>query len=36
VIRTNADDSIDFRIVEAPTETPGKALVDGPARRALH
>jgi len=25
VIRTNADDSIDFRIVEAPTATPGKA-----------
>ncbi len=25
VIRTNADDSIDFRIVEAPTPTPGKA-----------
>ena len=25
VIRTNADDSIDFKIVEAPTGTPGKA-----------
>lgn len=25
VIRTNADDSIDFKIVEAPTATPGKA-----------
>lgn len=25
VIRTNADESIDFRIVEAPTATPGKA-----------
>ncbi|MDO9608183.1 MAG: S9 family peptidase [Brevundimonas sp.] len=25
VIRTNADDSIDFRIVEAPTAAPGKA-----------
>ncbi|WP_292116482.1 S9 family peptidase [Brevundimonas sp.] len=25
VIRTNADDSVDFKIVEAPTETPGKA-----------
>ncbi|MDP1911791.1 S9 family peptidase [Brevundimonas sp.] len=25
VLRTNADDSIDFRIVEAPTATPGKA-----------
>lgn len=25
VIRTNADDAIDFRIVEAPTATPGKA-----------
>jgi oligopeptidase B len=25
VIRTNADDSIDFKIVEAATETPGKA-----------
>ena len=25
VIRTNADDAIDFKIVEAPTATPGKA-----------
>jgi oligopeptidase B len=25
VIRTNADDSVDFKIVEAPTATPGKA-----------
>ncbi len=25
VIRTNADDSVDFRIVEAPTDRPGKA-----------
>ena len=25
VIRTNADDSIDFKVVEAPTATPGKA-----------
>ncbi len=25
VIRTNADDAIDFRIVEAPTDAPGKA-----------
>ncbi len=25
VIRTNADDAIDFKIVQAPTETPGRA-----------
>jgi oligopeptidase B len=25
VIRTNADDSVDFKIVEAPTDAPGKA-----------